>query len=1053
MGRPLHGTLAVLLFASVFLSLASFSVLGPLLHRRRLGARVGGAASHDERFDADQAQRLLLGLCVGGPRVTGSSAAASAVETLERELASIGALGAASGLGATLVVEAVNSGEGSFETDFLEGFTDAYQNITSVVARLSWPSSRPEAVLLASHFDSFPGSPGASDDVTQVAAAVGVLRALAAGPPLAVSVLAFFSGSEESNWVAAHGFATSHRWAADYHAVINLEAIGARGDHVVFQVGPNAQWLTSALASDGGVPPATDSSSTPATATTSSLVSLARSLPAALALLASPPAHVPRGSVIAHDIFQIPGFPAGSDFKTLLAHAPRAQGPADPLGESGLGGRTAAERLGVTGLDLATLSWGYAYHTPLDQPSNIGGTQQLHRLGAGLLAKVEAVAGGMHSRLREIETEIAAENTGGEGSSSLGGGGARRAPHENDQTHDRPPGAVFFDLYGTLWVSYSSHAASLLHASALLLALLALYATGATPRDLGVELLSLLAGLIAATAAGGLVAVTRSLATFGAPLLTAVLFSSAALSAALGARGVFSRLGDGAARLQPKNSKRNAPKGSRPVKAADTSGTGGGGSVGGGDGRGGEGRGGKGGGGKGAAAAAASDHDGSLSRRAAAAALAPWLLALLLLQGFGLGSAYLPALFLGSNGAALLLATGFSRFGFRGMAGAAQTCGALPPALHALELCGWLLDVLLPITGRLGVVVPSDAVVALVVGVATLLPTATLLAPLTSRHAAAATTTRFLLLVLTSSFAVALLRPGPFTETTPKRLLVQHLVREVDGVERDAGLWISAYDAAGLRELRNSVSAAAAVPAIAKRNAHACDLDPPTATGRAANKLLIEHRTRPTGCYLSFPFYFPLGGVLGAPDGDSAVYATRIGGRRITPPPIPDPLRVRVTLVAAASSAKLRSHRLLLRLTGPSHMAVVVPENRIAAWAFGKAQIPRPPKLRRSPFAPSERLAFAFLTCGSAASSAAPVVFGGDGGAPAPCAWDLVLEVNGSAPLELAVYGHYTQLTRSEPLELLSAALEPELRGDWHWFSSMLQRVTLPMPAGGDGAQ
>ena len=30
----------------------------------------------------------------------------------------------------------------------------------------------------------------------------------------------------------------------------------------------------------------------------------------------------PRGSAVAHDLFQIPGFPAATDLKTLLAHAP-----------------------------------------------------------------------------------------------------------------------------------------------------------------------------------------------------------------------------------------------------------------------------------------------------------------------------------------------------------------------------------------------------------------------------------------------------------------------------------------------------------------------------------------------------------------------------------------------------------------------------------------------------------------------------------------------------------------------------------------------------------
>jgi hypothetical protein len=167
----------------------------------------------------------------------------------------------------------------------------------------------------------------------------------------------------------------------------------------------------------------------------------------------------------------------------------------------------------VTGIDPATLSWGYAYHTPLDQPSIIEGPDQLRRLGGSLLAKVENIAGGLHLTLSRLEEEEAARGTGrrgeeaaergtggragtlmrpeatvgdaagcdegpGGGHSShfkhlntgfephigvdggVGGGGiggsggcrsggaTHRAPHQNHQTHDRPPGAVFFDLFG-----------------------------------------------------------------------------------------------------------------------------------------------------------------------------------------------------------------------------------------------------------------------------------------------------------------------------------------------------------------------------------------------------------------------------------------------------------------------------------------------------------------------------------------------------------------------------------------------------------------------------
>ena len=153
--------------------------------------------------------------------MAGSAAAERARRLLRREVESIASI--AAGSGASLEVETVRA-SGAFYTDFIDGFTNVYHNATSLVARLSWPSSRPEAVLLNAHYDSFPGSPGGSDNAVNVGAALGALRALAAGPALPVSLLLLLNGGEESNWVAAHAFATGgHAWAADYRVVLNLE--------------------------------------------------------------------------------------------------------------------------------------------------------------------------------------------------------------------------------------------------------------------------------------------------------------------------------------------------------------------------------------------------------------------------------------------------------------------------------------------------------------------------------------------------------------------------------------------------------------------------------------------------------------------------------------------------------------------------------------------------------------------------------------------------------------------------------------------------------------
>ena len=250
--QPLHVLYAVAL------------LLAALAYRPTLEERNGAAAAPEDAFDTARASAVMVELCGVGPRPAGSAAAERARRLLSVELASIASIAASSG--ASLEVETVRA-SGAFYTDFLDGFTNVYHNSSSLVARLAWPTSRREAILINAHYDSFPGSPGGSDNAVNVGAALGAVRALATGRTLPVSVLLLLNGGEESNWVAAHAFATSgHPWASEYRVVLNLEAIGAGGDAVIFQLGPDAPWLADAL----------------------------RRAP-----------RVPRGSVLGHEIFQV----------------------------------------------------------------------------------------------------------------------------------------------------------------------------------------------------------------------------------------------------------------------------------------------------------------------------------------------------------------------------------------------------------------------------------------------------------------------------------------------------------------------------------------------------------------------------------------------------------------------------------------------------------------------------------------------------------------------------------------------------------------------------
>ena len=141
-----------------------------------------------------------------------------------------------------------------------------------------------------------------------------------------------------------------------------------------------------------------------------------------------------------------------------------------------------------------------------------------------------------------------------------------------------------------------------------------------------------------------------------------------------------------------------------------------------------------------------------------------------------------------------------------------QAAGALLPILHLHSVSAWLFEVLIPITGR--ITLPLEVAVALLVGLIAALPSGTVAAllhatslspphpPPPRRNAGssndstpshtpqgpprwrlcpAAAVSRGLLLLSGVALVVAV-RRSPFTPAAPKRLLVQHVSREVDGV-------------------------------------------------------------------------------------------------------------------------------------------------------------------------------------------------------------------------------------------------------------------------------
>jgi Peptidase family M28 len=118
----------------------------------------------------------------------------------------------------------------------------SYVNLQNVVVKLQGETNN--ALLMNSHFDSVPGSPGGSDDAVMICVMLEILRVLSRESKRQKhSIVFLFNGAEEVGLQAAHGFITQHRFKDDIRALINLESTGSGGREILFQSGPKHDWL------------------------------------------------------------------------------------------------------------------------------------------------------------------------------------------------------------------------------------------------------------------------------------------------------------------------------------------------------------------------------------------------------------------------------------------------------------------------------------------------------------------------------------------------------------------------------------------------------------------------------------------------------------------------------------------------------------------------------------------------------------------------------------------------------------------------------------------
>jgi hypothetical protein len=108
--------------------------------------------------------------------------------------------------------------------------------VENIAARIKG-SEEGRDLLLVSHYDSVPNSPGASDDGAGVVTLLETARALRTGAPLKNDVILLFTDGEEVGLLGASAFVAEHPWAKGVGLVLNFEARGNSGPLVMFETG------------------------------------------------------------------------------------------------------------------------------------------------------------------------------------------------------------------------------------------------------------------------------------------------------------------------------------------------------------------------------------------------------------------------------------------------------------------------------------------------------------------------------------------------------------------------------------------------------------------------------------------------------------------------------------------------------------------------------------------------------------------------------------------------------------------------------------------------
>jgi hypothetical protein len=138
------------------------------------------------------------------------------------------------------------------ETDAVRPEFGLTARVANIIAIKS--GNKPDAIGLIAHYDSVAEAPGALDDGLGVAVCLEAARVLASQQGRTHSLMVILTDGEELNLMGAAAVVTDADVTGRLRAYVNVEAVGADGQSVLFEAGPRGKPLLEAWAAGAPAP-------------------------------------------------------------------------------------------------------------------------------------------------------------------------------------------------------------------------------------------------------------------------------------------------------------------------------------------------------------------------------------------------------------------------------------------------------------------------------------------------------------------------------------------------------------------------------------------------------------------------------------------------------------------------------------------------------------------------------------------------------------------------------------------------------------------------------